>query len=134
MSQENVELVRSIYADWEHGEFDRVDWAHTEIEFVSVDGPDPGVWRGLGEMAASFRGWLRLWKEFRLAADEYRSLGSESVIVLDHYSGQGKTSGLDLGQIQARGAWVFQIRDGKVVRMARYLDRDRALAELGLEG
>jgi ketosteroid isomerase-like protein len=133
MSQENVELVRSIYADWERGEFDRADWAHPEIEFVSVDGPDPGVWRGLGEMAANFRAWLRLWKGFRLAADEYRSHGSQSVIVLDHYSGQGKTSGLDLGQIQARGAWVFQIRDGKVVRMTRYLDRDRALAELGLE-
>jgi hypothetical protein len=52
--------------------------------------------------------------------------------VLDHYSGHGKTSGLDLGQIQAKGAWVFHIRDSKVVRMIRYLDRDRALADLGL--
>ena len=129
---ENMVLVRSIYADWERGEFDGADWAHPEIEFVAVDGPDPGVSRGLGEMAATFRTWLRLWKGFRLAADEYRSLGSESVFVLDHLCGQGKTSGMDLGQIQTRGAWVFQIRDGKVVRMARYLDRDRALADLGL--
>ena len=129
---ENLDLVRSIYADWERGEFESADWAHPEIEYVSADGPDPGAWTGLAEMAENFRAWLGLWKEFRLIADEYRPLGPESVIVLDHLSGRGKTSGLDLGRVEGRGAWVFRIRDGKVMRMTRYLDRDHAFADLGL--
>jgi hypothetical protein len=32
------------------------------------------------------------------------------------------------------GANLFRIRDGLVVRLDAYFDRDRALADLGLEG
>jgi hypothetical protein len=131
---ENLNLVRSIYVDWEHGEFDSADWAHPEIEYVSADGPDAGISTGLAEMAENFRTWLGLWEGFRLTADEYRLFGADNVIVFDHYSGHGKASGLDLGEIQeAPGAWVFFIREGKVVRMIRYMNGDRALADLGLE-
>jgi hypothetical protein len=40
MSQESVEIVRSICAAWELGDFHSVEWAHPEIEFVIADGPD----------------------------------------------------------------------------------------------
>ena len=36
--------------------------------------------------------------------------------------------------MRSEGASLYQIRGGKVVRNVFYLDRDRALADLGLDG
>ncbi len=52
--------------------------------------------------------------------------------MLDHYSGRGKTSGLEVAQVRAEAASLFQIRDGKVTKLVLYWDRDRAFADLGL--
>ena len=46
MSQENVEVVRSICAAWDRGDYSSVAWADPDIEFVTADGPSPGSWRG----------------------------------------------------------------------------------------
>jgi ketosteroid isomerase-like protein len=62
----------------------------------------------------------------------YRELDGERVLVLTHYSGRGKTSGLELGQVRSKGATLFHVRGGKVTRIVHYWDRERALADLGL--
>src|SRR5436190_16014750 len=110
MSQENVEIVRSIYAAWGRGDFSSVEWADPEIEYVIVDGPEPGSWNGRAAMAETMRSILNTWENARIEADEYIELADEyieledeRVLVLNHLSGQGKTSGLDVGTMKRNG-------------------------------
>jgi ketosteroid isomerase-like protein len=128
----NLDLVRSIYAAWERGDFSSAEWAHPEIEFVIADGPDPGNWMGPADMAEGLREFLRAWETWRVEADDYRELDDERVLVLTRHEGRGKTSGLELGQMRSKGADVFHVRGGQVAKLVLYGDRERALADLGL--
>ena len=131
----NLDLVCSIYAGWERGDFSGNEWAHPDIDFVIADGPEPGSWSGLAGMAEGFRSAVSGWDDFRAEAEEYRELDDGRVLVLLRAgSGRGKMSGLEIGQMRTRGANVFHIRDGKVTRLVIYLDRERARADLGLSG
>jgi hypothetical protein len=87
---------------------------------------------GLAGMSEATRDWLSAWEDARLKVDEYRELDGERVLVLTRGSGRGKTSGLDLGQMQTKGAHLFHVRGGQVTRFVHYLDREHALADLGL--
>jgi ketosteroid isomerase-like protein len=131
MSSENVELVRSIYEDWERGDYTRVDWADPELALVSVDGPEPGYWSGLAAVAEQWRTYLSTWNDLRAEAEEYHEIDSERVLVLARNKGVAKTSGVDLAQI-GDSANVFHIRGGKVRKLILYWDRDRALVDLGI--
>jgi ketosteroid isomerase-like protein len=129
---ENLDLVRSIFAAWECGDYSSAEWAHHEVEFVRADGPSPGSWTGLAGMVEGTRDWLNTWDELRTEAYEYRELDDERVLVLVRMSGRGKTSGLQLAQMRTQGANLFHVRGGKVTRLVLYFDRDRAFVELGL--
>ena len=132
MASSNLDLVRSINAAWERGDYSSADWADPDIEYVIADGPAPGRWTGLAGLAEGWRAWLSAWEEYRGEVDEYRELDDERVLVLTRRSGRGKTSGLELGQMRAKGAGLFHVRGGKVTRLVVYLNCERAFADLGL--
>ncbi len=132
MSQENVDLVRSIYADWERGNFGETHWMDPDIECQFIgDTPSSGTSKGLDGIAAAWREWLSAWREFQVEADEYRELDKDRVLVLCRFAGRGKTSGLEIGQMWTKGASLFHIRTGKVTELSLYTDHERALADLG---
>ena len=130
MTSANEQVVRSIYAAWERGDFSSADWAHPEIDFAFADGPEPGRWTGLKAMSDRYGEWLSGWKDFRAAPEKYFTVDANRILVFVINSGRGRSSGLDFEQRSV--ANYFEIRGGKVTKLVLYWDRSRALADLGL--
>ena len=138
MSSPNVDLVRSIYADWERGDFRSVEWADPEIEYVQAEwGMFPRTSSpGLVGMADAARARLEVLKDVRALAEECRELDDRRVLVLDRTIGRWKRSGIEFRESTSTllvGAHLFHLCDGKVAKLVAYADRDSALADLGLE-
>ncbi len=129
----DLDLVHSIYAQWERGDWSRSDWADAQIEFAIADGPDQRTIRGVEAMAQAWGEFLTAWSDYAITGEEFRELGGGSVLVLLHAVGRGKTSGIGITDSD-RGANIFTIRGGAVTRLAIYFDHRNALSELGLGG
>jgi ketosteroid isomerase-like protein len=130
MAPKALDLVRSIYVGWARGDFRSVEWAHQQIEFEFADGPEPGRWQGVDEMSAHYADWLRGWRDFRAEPERYFAPDERCVLVFVRNTARGRASGLELDMRSV--ANYFEVDDGKVVRLALYWDRDRALADAGI--
>jgi ketosteroid isomerase-like protein len=126
----NLDLVQSIYADWERGDFGSSDWADPGIEYVIADGPDPGIVRGLAGLRRRAAEQLRPSKDSKLVAHRVKELDGERVLVLFGATARGKSSNIE---VQFDQVHIFEFRAGKVTRLVVYYERDRAFAELGLD-
>src|ERR1700730_14546236 len=116
MSSVNMDLVRSIYAAQERGDFSSADWAHPEVEYVFADGPSPGSWTGVAAMTQVWREFLSAWAELRIEAEEFRELDDHRVLALTRSSGRGKASQIELESTWTNGAALYEFRDSKVTR------------------
>jgi ketosteroid isomerase-like protein len=130
---EDLDLVRSIYADWERGDYTSLAWVDPEIELVIADLPTAGSWRGLADAERVWGDFLAAWQGHRVEIEEYRVLDDGRVLALGRFTARGRASGVDMDELATRGANVFTVRDGKVVQLVIYFDRGHALADLGLD-
>jgi len=100
---ENLDLVRSLYAAWERGDYSASEWAQPDIEWVIADGPDPGTWVGLPGMAEGFRSSMGVFRDVQAEVEQYRELDAERVLVLELRRARGKASGLELRRMRSEG-------------------------------
>ena len=131
----NLDLVRSIYADWGRGDFSSAEWADPDIEFVLADGPQPGQWRRVAAMARAWSERLSPFYDYRSTGHDYPVLDEERILVFVAHTGRGKSSGFEVADLGDLGqpAALFHARDGRVTRLVVYTSHKRALAHLGLE-
>lgn len=133
MSEENVEIVRRIYAGWERGDF-RVGWEEGVYDpevllILGPDfGPDAGAFRGLDEIRRYTQGLLAAWEGFVITGEEFIDAG-DSVVVRTHQQGTGTGSGVPT-ELAYFHVWSF--RGGSVIRVEAVRERAKALETAGL--
>jgi len=129
MSQENVQIARRFVDHWnETGEF---PWDELDRDAVFVIDPGSfvaGTYRGRDGIRTLLRLTAEVFDEFRYEVDEWVDLG-ESVVALGRIRARGAQSGATGTQ---PGAFVIQVRDGKIVSYRSYLRREEALEAVGV--
>jgi hypothetical protein len=130
VSKENVEMVRAGYEhpDGMGAAFgDRVA-VDAEFDFSSIY-PDQPVINGL-ENLQRFRA-EGPWAQLKFEPERFIDVDEERVLVLVRAMATGEESGV---RVATKAAHEFTFRDGLLVRVKVYGDRDQALQATGLSG
>jgi ketosteroid isomerase-like protein len=127
LEKENVEVLRSGYEAFNRSDFDAVARVfHPDIEFVRAGGQSPV--RG----AAALRGWIEpdAFEDQRFEPLDFTVNGNK-VLVRQHFTGRGATSGMALDFASFA---VFTVDDGLVTRLEGFLPHEEmeALEAAGL--
>ena len=130
MSNENATLVRSAVEAYMRDGLAAVDdlW-DPEIEFhEDPEFPESGVYPGARAVDAYFEQFRGHFEEFNFEIENAVEAG-DKVLALVRLRMRGRDSA---GHVDQRAGWVFTLRDGKVLRIEGYLDREEARRAAGL--
>jgi uncharacterized protein len=131
MQDEDVDAIRRVYDEWSRGNWrprfeiydDAMEWGWSD-EFPGLS----GVYYDPAERNERVQEWLHGWEDWRCEAEELVVHG-DHVVALCRYWGRGRGSG---ASVDTKGAHVWTLRGGKVIRLEIFATRGRALAAVGL--
>jgi ketosteroid isomerase-like protein len=137
MSQENVEIVRGLFAGAPDMGKDELLAAlpalvehacDPEIEWIEDPSrADARTYRGHQGVIESWRQWLENFDEYGGELEEVRDCG-DSVLATMREEGRGRASG---ATVSARNYIVLTFRDGKILRYQEFYDEAAALEAAG---
>lgn len=129
MSQQDLDLIKSLYSAWERGNLragnELLDESMTTV--WAEEFPTAGIYHGPREHARAMREWLSAWDEFQLEAEDFIDAG-DSVVVPFRVRARGTGSG---ARVERTWAHVLTLRNGRIVRFEVHLDVRRALEAVG---
>jgi ketosteroid isomerase-like protein len=132
MSEENVEIVRRLSEFLERRDWDGMtDLFDPNVELHgTVGGLEEGkILRGLNQITGAFDTELDdAWDEHRIEPQEFIDAGDRVVVLHREY--QRSKSGVEL---VVETASIFDVQDGRVVRIQGYMNPTEALEAAGLE-
>jgi ketosteroid isomerase-like protein len=134
MSQENVDAVVRYFENTNARNFKAVMDAYADDVVLSLHGHFEAI-LGKGAVGKKAVGeWFGDWfatfgRDYRFEIEESRDCGEQVFIVATHH-GRGRTSGVPITQ---KGAWIYTLREGKIIRCDAYAEPSEALEAVGLE-
>jgi ketosteroid isomerase-like protein len=136
MSQENVEIVRTLAEGFQHRQHERAfEFYDPEIEWDASRAaaliPDAaGVYHGHEGVRTYWRSWLSAWSDLHFEIQDVVDAGEQVVLLVRNQRQWGRVSGIPT-DVPPYGM-VFTMREGKVIRWRGYPDQESALEAAGL--
>jgi ketosteroid isomerase-like protein len=130
VSAQNVEAVRRSWDAFARGDLEAflADTAE-DVEFEEDPAfPEAATYRGREQILGYLASFQEGVSDHRFEIEELRDLG-ERVVALVHETARGTSSGVDVEQ---HPVFVYDFRDGRIIRVRAYLDRAEGLAAAGL--
>jgi ketosteroid isomerase-like protein len=134
MSQENVELVRTVFDETRRRGDPTprylAEYFDAEVEFHDDPrAPEAGLYRGVEEVLAYWEQFIENFEEFKIEPEEFVDIGGERVLVLLIITTRGRGSS---ASVTMRIAWTFTVRDRLITRIEAFAEREEALKAAGL--
>ena len=136
MSQENVEIVRRLFAAFQSvdvGNFERRfegvrDIFDPEVEWVAASHSLLATeeYRGFDGVRRFWTQFLSAWDEYRVEVEELIDAGDQVVAVMRL---SGRTDELEVDEVRSS---LLTLRDGRIVRIEPFASRDDAFEAAGL--
>lgn len=135
MSEGNIEVCRRVFDAFGNrreveGALDHID-PEVELRSAIVGGAEGRVFHGHDGLRAWMAESDATWSELRVETNELHELGDGRVLIIGHIHATGRESGLE---IDAPVAWLYELRDGKILHTRGYLDLEEARRDAGLAG
>ena len=137
MSQENVEIVRTVIAATQQAMADGDPAAAfpagsfaADFEW-SVPTPFEGkrLWTGIDECIEFLRLWSEQFDDYSFEAPRLIDVGDHRVVALERQVATGRKSAI---RIELENGVVYELVDGRIVRATNYLTHAEALEAVGL--
>jgi ketosteroid isomerase-like protein len=132
VSSSNLEIVERGFEAFNEGGVEGI-LPFIHLEFEATTPPDlasePDAYRGHEGIRRWFDSFDEVMDEIRWDARDFREVG-DRVLVEFTLRARGKTTGLDFGQ---EAVMVWELRDGKAIRVSLYPTVDEALAAIERE-
>jgi ketosteroid isomerase-like protein len=129
MSEENVEIVRSIYDHFNQiGEL-KWDLFHSEAVLDASSTPGFGIVRGRDAALAALRDYAAPFEDWRVEPEEIVDAGGSYVFAAVRDGGRIKGT---QDEIFNRFFHAWELRDGKVIAWRTFQTREQALEAAGL--
>ena len=129
MSQENVEIVRSMIETWDDHGFDAtIEAFDPDVEVVDLQSAigmrDRG--RGPEDLRRLAEQWMHIFDDWRVEVLDLTDLGGEWVMAYVRFHGVGRDSGIPVSNLQFE---LYRLVDGRITQMhVGFHDREEALA------